>query len=208
MPEQTFLHTLRSDSGALLATLRYVGQGESSGRFELLDATDTLILVAQVTRPGATRLFDGVGREIALAAHSGAGSCGARPADPAIQTLGSSTVMMSCQVGEHPAWIVDDYGNRSRHFIYGCTPDLFLHVHVDAGGTMTMTEKSREQATLRSIRRDATGVLLADEATVQPGEGLDDVARRCGVATDVLVAANSSAVAVGFPAPGTRVRLN
>ena len=70
-----------------------------------------------------------------------------------------------------------------------------------------MTEKSREHATLRSVRRDATGVLLADEATVQPGEALDDVARRCGVATAVLLAANS-AIAAGFPVAGTRVRLN
>ncbi len=70
-----------------------------------------------------------------------------------------------------------------------------------------MTEKSREHATLRSVRRDATGVLLADEATVQPGEALDDVGRRCGVATAVLLAANS-AIAAGFPVAGTRVRLN
>lgn len=170
-----------------------------------MDAAGAPIFAAHVSGLAATRIFDAAGREIPPAP----GRYEATAADPAIRMLGSSAVMMSCEVSGHPAWIVDDYGNRSRHLIFGCAPDLFLHVHLDARGSVTVTEKTREHATLRTVRRDATGALLADEALVQPGEDLDDVARRCGQTTDALLAANAalSAGSAGSAAAGTLVRL-
>ena len=206
MAELGFPHPLRSANGTLLFTLRYVSGGESSARFELLDAAGALVFAAHIPGLGATRIFDAAGREIPPDESLVNGTHERVPAEPGIRALGSSTVMRSCNVAGHPAWIVDDYGNRSRHLIFGCAPDLFLHVHLDARGTVTVTEKTREHATLRTVRRDATGALLADEALVQPGEDLDDVARRCGQTTDALLAANA-ALAVGSAAAGTLVRL-
>lgn len=163
---------------------------------------DGLVLAAHVCGPKATRIVDAAGRDIPPAA----GRQDLLPADLAMRPIGSSTVMMSCEVNGHPAWVIDDYANRVRHFIIGCTPDLFLHVNLDDGGTVTLTEKTREHATLRSVRRDATGSLLADEATVQTGEDVDDVARRCGVASADLLTANPG-LGNGAPPAGEVVRL-
>jgi hypothetical protein len=85
--------------------------------------------------------------------------------------------MVSCRVGENPVWIVDDYENHSRHFILGCNADLFLHVNLDASGNVTLTEKNREHAILRTVRRDATGALLGDDVAVQPVEGANGIGR-------------------------------
>jgi hypothetical protein len=203
MTGHLFLHPLRSASGALLATVRYVNLGHDSARFEWLDAAGALVLAAEVDGPGATRIFDAAGREVLPAAGSREGS----PAEPTIRVLGSSAVMRSCQVAGRPAWIIDDYANQSRHFVCGCAPDRFLHVQVDACGTVTVTEKTGGHATLRTVRRAATGALLADEALVQPGEDLDEVARRCGQTTDALLAANAALSVGSAAAAGTLVRL-
>jgi hypothetical protein len=200
--ELPFLHSVRNAGGVPLAALRYASKGGSFTRFEFLNATGALFLAVHVGGPEATRIVDSAGRDIPAAA----GCHELLPADPAMRTIGSSTVMMSCEVNGYPAWIIDDYENRVRHFIIGCTPDLFLHVNLDDRGTVTLTEKTHEHATLRSVRRDATGTLLADEATVQTGEHVDDVARRCGVSSAHLLTANPG-LGNGAPTAGEVVRL-
>lgn len=200
MNHPSFRHTFRLASGAPVATLRCVSSAGAM-RLEWLGAAQEPVLLAQVGGPGATRLLDAAGRDIPCADPWGP----APPAEPSVRSIGSGGVMRSCEVAGHPAWIIDDYGNRTRHFVFGCTPERFLHVHLDAHGNTTMMEKTREHATLRTIRRDANGVLLADEAFVQPGEALEDIARRSGVTLDALRAANMN-LPVSPPA-GTLVRL-
>jgi hypothetical protein len=196
-----FLHRLRNDRGALLATLRYETAGESTGRFELLDAGGAVVLAAEVGSLATTRILDGAKQDIPC----GADTVAHLP-EPAIRLIGSSTVMRSCQLAGHPVWILEDYENQTRHLIFGWTEDLFLHAHLDACGTVTVVEKTREHATLRTVRRSATGALLADEAVVQPGEEVDDLARRCGLSTDDLLATNGE-LRDGAPLAGTIVPL-
>lgn len=201
MTARPFLYPVRTASGAQVATLRYEAHDATSARFEWLDDAGALVLDARIGGPGATRLFDAAGRELPVA-----GAHAASPAAAAMQAVASSAVMRSCHPGGRPAWIIDDYENRSRHLIFGCAPDLFLNVHLDHRGTLTVTEKTRCHATLRCVRRDATAALLEDEATVQPGEDLADIARRCGVSIATLLAANT-ALAGGPPAAGTVVKI-
>lgn len=196
MAGRAFPHVVRDARGAGVGMLRYARSGHDA-RFEWLDASGLLVLVAQARGPGATRISDAAGRDVPLADRS------AR--EPAIHPIGSSAVMRSYEVDGRPVWIVDDYENRSRHLVLGCAPDRFLHVHLDAQGTVILTEKTREHETLRTLRRDAAGALLEDEARVQPGETLEDVARRCGVAADALRA--ESDLPSASPTPGTLVRL-
>lgn len=196
MADHSFLHVVRDARGAPVATLRCARTGHDAS-FEWLDTAGLRVLAAQVAGPDATRVFGAAGQDIPLADRGAS--------DPAIRPIGSSAVLRSYEVSEHPAWIVDDYGNRSRHFVFGCAPTRFLHLHLDACGTVTLTEKTGQHDTLRTVRRDAAGALLADEAVVQPGETIEDVARRCGVPPDILRVGND--LPSSTPPAGTRVRI-
>jgi hypothetical protein len=195
----------------VIATLHCSVAKDGSLRCEFRDGADALILVTLASGPHATRLLDAAGQQILGAdARSSDARSDRRgpplPADVRNRTVGSGTIMVSCAVAGRPAWVIDDYENRTRHVIFGGAADHFLHVHRDSQGAVTVTEKNRDYVTLRSVRYDASGALLADEATVQPGEDIDTVARRCGVSTAALRAANWIP-ALSSPPSGTTLRL-
>jgi hypothetical protein len=198
--EHTFLHTVRTANGVVVATLRWV-RNEGATRCEWRDGSGALVLIARVDGLGSTQVLDSGGREIA-----GSDCRADQPKEPTVRLIGSSGVVWSRQVDGHPLWIVEDYGNSSRHFVFGCGPDCFLHAHLDARGAVTLTEKSHEHATRRTVRRNTTGALLTDEAVVQPGESVEDIARRCGLAPDALRAGNNLP-SIALLAPGSLVRL-
>ncbi len=203
--EDIFVHQCRNAQGEVLVTLRRT-RDRNDPRFDFLDGAGRLFLTLVISESGATRAFDGEAHELPCAQTGSAGTYGPMTPDCGIRQVGENTVMISCELEGRPAWIIDDYGNRTRHFIVGCGPDRFLNVHLDHRGAITVTEKSRDHATLRVVRRDATGLLLEDEATVQPGESLEAIARRCGIPLTALVALNA-AVSSSSPQSGTALRL-
>jgi hypothetical protein len=194
--ERAFAHVAHDDAGSVVATLRCV-LGQNARRFEWLDAAGNTLLVAEIGGSSATLVVDGTGRPIP--------DGDPRTSAPALRLIGSSAVMRSCTVAGHPAWIIDDYGNQERHLVLGCASGLFLHVHLDAAAAIVITEKTRDHATLRTIRRTAEGGLIADRALVQAGERLADVARRCGVTPEALRRANP--MLSDAPATGTLIEL-
>jgi hypothetical protein len=197
--ERAFAHVAHDDAGSVVATLRCV-LGQNARRFEWLDAAGNTLLVAEIGGPGATLVTGGTGRPIAETDQRAV-----EVDEPVVHLIGSSAVMRSCVVTGHPAWIIDDYGNQERHLVLGCASGLFLHVHLDAAAAIVITEKTRDHATLRTIRRTAEGGLIADRALVQAGERLADVARRCGVTPEALRRANP--MLSDAPATGTLIEL-
>lgn len=200
MTEHAFDHVVRTDTGSKVATVRGLPGGNTT-RVEWRDASGGLLLVARIDGPGATRVLDAAGQDVACSDPRGSDAV-----QPAIRVIGTSVVVRSCEVAGHPAWIIDDYGNRERHFVFGCTSELFLHAHLDADGSITLAEKTRTHATLRTtVRRAGNGALVADQAVVQPGETLEQVARRCGTTADALRTIDPNLS--DLPAAGTQVRL-
>lgn len=183
--EDTVVHQCLDAQGASLLRLHRAREASGHTSFAFFGPAGLLLTI--VVGSGTSRAFDGKGSELST---QQTGS--AAPSDPnsGVRQVGESTVMVSGSVEGHPVWIVDDYLNHTRHFIVGAGQDIFLHVNLDRHGSITLTEKDGNHATRRVVRRDATGRLLADEATVQPGESLAAIARRCGVPEAGLLALN------------------
>ena len=205
LKESLHLHHCHSVDGALLATLRESHLPSGSSRFEFLDESGRLLLTTVVRGPGATEVLVGANGASPFARSECAQTYAVAP-NAEIQQVGDSTVLQSFDVKGHTLRVIDDYGRRTRHFIFGCGPGLFLHVNLDEDGTITLMEKDIEYSTLRVVRRDQAGHLLEDTATMQPGERLEHIARRCGMPLAVLTALNPLA-SVGTPAPGATLRL-
>lgn len=199
MTAHAFDHVVRTAAGNVVTTLRCV-RDEDTMHLEWRNAENDRLLLARIEGPGATRVLDAAGQDVPDTAPRGNDS-----APPAIRLTGSSVVMRACEVAGHPAWIIDDYGNRERHFVFGCAAALFLHTHLGADGSLTITEKTRTHATLRTLCRARSGALLADRAVVQAGERLEHLARRCGTTADALRAANPTLP--DAPAAGMQVCL-
>lgn len=199
MSQSTFVHVVRADTGSVVSTLRCMRDANTT-HLEWRDAGDDFLLVAHVIEPGATRLLDGAGQDLPIAAPRAN-----EPAEPAVRVIGSNTVMRSWEVAGHPAWVIDDYGNRERHFVFGCTPELFLHLHLGVDGSTITTEKTSAHTTLRVAHRATSGALIADQAVVQPGEQIEAIALRCGTSAAALLAANPALP--DAPGEGTQIRL-
>lgn len=146
----------RTRSGEVLASLRISRSGDGGCQSDFFDSAGRLLLRAIVDGPGATRASDGAGRELPLSQTDRTTLAeSVQPPDPGIRPIGDGMIMISCEVDGHLAWIIDDYLNRARHIILGCSADRFLHVHLDALGATSITEKPapRRRCALFGVRK-------------------------------------------------------
>jgi hypothetical protein len=173
--------------GDLLATLRESHLADGSSRIEFLEQFGRLLITVIVAGAGATEVLVGERCERPFAPN---GSADGAARNAAVQQVGEGLILQSLEVEGRAVKVIDDYQRRTRHFVFACSPELFLHVNLDDEGTITLAERTVEHATLRVVRRDRAGRLLESTATVLPGEGLEALARRCDLPLADLIALN------------------